>query len=94
MMKTEDLPIRNMPYSEILNRFWGNEQLNEEELMILAENIDPMPVDAAKKGRIWQRIDNRINGDCPDGGTTITEKDSDWFDLDDHISIKVLNKSG
>lgn len=66
--------------------------LTEKDLVLLAESTAPIPLEADAKARMKQGIKNRLSGECPDGGSTIRASITEWFALNDKISIKILHQ--
>ena len=71
---------------------YQDEVLPQNELLLLAEGVAPVSVDASIKARMKQQILNGISDGCPVGGKTVRGQQPDWFELNEHIAIKVLHQ--
>lgn len=70
----------------------NNDVLANEELQLLAESIPSMSLSATAKDRMKAGIQRRLTDVCPKGGSTTRSTMTEWFELNDKISIKVLHQ--
>ena len=69
-----------------------DEVLGQDELALLAESNCANPVDCETKSKIKFELLQRISALCPKGGQTVRASQGAWFELNDHISIKILHQ--
>ncbi len=70
----------------------NNDPLTHKDLMLMAESTPSASLGVSAKDRMKAGIHKRLNGECPQGGTTTRASMAEWFELNDKISIKVLHQ--
>lgn len=75
-----------------MNHNDNEEILSQHELMLLAESSPTTTIESSLKQRMRGAIKKRIDGECPEGGMTHRANLQEWFELNEHISIKILHQ--
>lgn len=75
-----------------MNHNDNEEVLSQHDLTLLAESSPATPVDSLVKQRMRATIKKRIDDGCPVGGITNRASLQEWFEMDEHVSIKILHQ--
>ena len=70
----------------------GDQVLSDESVILIAECAEEVPVGAPRKGRIWEKINQKLDSAPPVGGDTFKANVNEWKDLMPGIRVKVLHE--